>query len=408
MIAMKTTNRIVTFSAAALALASLCAHSLAQDEKPAQATAAASPATPAPNLPVWSMPEFENAAKSLIGSWKATASLPDGTTTDVVISIAPVGITGLTDVLYVESARADGLNRPYRTAFWRFVKSGDGVKLQSLEFRRPRAEMACINGLWAAPESFPLYTADDVVATAEMSLKGSGASWAGQTPVPVPTIMGGATHMTSEIAFDGATIQTADRGLNASGQQVWGPAAGEKYTFTRFDTGVTTKKWPETGLLVIDYPAALSGEPAKQGDIVSLNYVGYLTNGEVFDSSYERNAPFTYAFGTPLIAGWNTAMEQIQPGMKRRLVIPGPLGYGAAGRRPKIPSNATLIFDIDVLKIESAPPPAQQPEIESKGAEVRPVDGPPPEVRKKMEEEIARKMKERTEKEAAEKAANPK
>jgi len=408
---MKTPIRSLSFTAAALALAATCTLSVAQDEK-AAATTIAQPAAapaPAPNVPTWSSADLEQAAAALAGSWKATAALPDGTATDVVISVAPVGISGLTDVMYVEMARADGLNRPYRTCFWRLVKTDKGAKLQTLEFRRPRAEMPCVVGLWAAPSVFPLFTADDVVSTAEIDLTGSGGNWTGKTPVPYPTIVGGATHMTNEITFGGGKLETADRGFDASGKQVWGPAAGQKYTFTKFDTGVKARTW-DGGLVVIDFPGALTGEPAKQGEMVTLNYAGYLTNGEVFDSSYERDAPFQYNYGTPLIEGWNKSMETIQAGMKRRLVIPGAMAYGERGRRPKIPSNATLIFDIDVLKIEPAPappPPVAPPVIEG-NANVKQVDGPPPEIKKKMEEEMARKMKERAEKEAADKAAGPK
>lgn len=409
---MKTSLRTLSFTAASLAFAASCTLCVAQEEKVAQpATAVATPAAPAPNVPTWSTPEFEKAGKALSGSWKATAAMPDGTSSDVVISVAPVGVKDMTDVMYVEMARADGLNRPYRTCFWRLAKVADGVQLQTLEFRRPRGEMPCVVGLWAAPAAFPEFTAEDLVGTMQITLKSSGESWTGKTPVPFPTMVGGATNMTTELAFGGGKLETADRGFDASGTQVWGPPAGQKYSFTKFDSGVKAQNW-DGGLIAIDYPNATTGAAAKQGDMVTLAYAGYLANGEVFDSSYERNAPFQYNYGTPLIAGWNTAMETIQPGMKRRLVIPSALAYGERGRRPKIPANATLFFDIDVLKVEPAPEasPEASPIKVNTNQNFKQVDGPPPEVRAKMEAEIARKKQERIDKEAkeaAEKAANP-
>ncbi len=362
--------------------------------------------------PAWSNADLKALGDALTGSWKTTTPAQiGGASADVVVSLAPVVVTGLTDILYVEMARADGLNRPYRQCFWHFVKAGDKTLIQTMEFRRIRGEMPNVTGLWAAPEAFPIYSLDNLVTTMEIeATKGADGTWTGKTATAYPTAASGATHMTSEITFNGKTIEIADRGFDAAGKQVWGPAAGQKYTMAKFDAGVKYTKY-EGDVYAIDYPGALTGEPGKPGEEVTLNYAGYLDSGEVFDSSYERGTTWSYNIGGPMIAGWNSSMAKIQAGMKRRLVIPPNMAYGPRSRG-KIPANATLYFDIDVVKIAPAPAAAPETPVPAGTQSGNPnihVDPnpakPPPEVQKKMEAEMARLMAEKQKKIEAEAAA---
>ena len=114
---------------------------------------------------------------------------------------------------------------------------------------------------------------------------------------------------------------------------------------------------------------------------VSVCYMGVNgRDGSVFDSSYERQAPFEYNFGQSLIAGWDIGMADARKGLKRRLVIPGSLGYGERGNaRAKIPPNATLVFSIDVLSITAAPPPpaAADPAAQPQPVQAQPVQAQP-------------------------------
>jgi FKBP-type peptidyl-prolyl cis-trans isomerase len=90
----------------------------------------------------------------------------------------------------------------------------------------------------------------------------------------------------------------------------------------------------------------------KSGDTITVNYVGKLTNGQTFDSSYTRNQPFTTVIGTgQVIKGWDKGLIGMKVGGKRRLTIPPDLGYGdqAAG---SIPPNSTLIFEIELVAIQ--------------------------------------------------------
>jgi FKBP-type peptidyl-prolyl cis-trans isomerase len=106
------------------------------------------------------------------------------------------------------------------------------------------------------------------------------------------------------------------------------------------------------GSLVIDDLVVGTGATAAAGDTVTVNYVGTLTNGTKFDSSYDRNQPFTFRVGAgQVIAGWDQGVPGMKVGGKRRLTIPPSLAYGSAGVPPTIPGNATLIFEIELLSI---------------------------------------------------------
>jgi FKBP-type peptidyl-prolyl cis-trans isomerase len=73
----------------------------------------------------------------------------------------------------------------------------------------------------------------------------------------------------------------------------------------------------------------------------------------VFDSSYERNEPFTLQLGAgSVIPGWEQGLQGMKVGGKRRLTIPPSLGYGAQGAGSTIPPNATLIFDVELLQVQ--------------------------------------------------------
>ena len=87
------------------------------------------------------------------------------------------------------------------------------------------------------------------------------------------------------------------------------------------------------------------------GDTVTVNYIGTLTNGTKFDSSYDRGTPYVFQVGAGrVIAGWDQGVPGMKVGGKRRLTIPADLAYGSRGQGV-IPPNATLLFDIDLVSI---------------------------------------------------------
>jgi FKBP-type peptidyl-prolyl cis-trans isomerase len=96
------------------------------------------------------------------------------------------------------------------------------------------------------------------------------------------------------------------------------------------------------------------GREAKTGDTVHVQYTGTLMNGEKFDSSYDHGGdPFKFTLGKgEVIKGWDQGVVGMKVGGKRRLRIPPELGYGANGSPPKIPANAGLVFDVELVSID--------------------------------------------------------
>lgn len=97
-------------------------------------------------------------------------------------------------------------------------------------------------------------------------------------------------------------------------------------------------------------------EGAKAGDVVSMNYTGRLENGTVFDSNvdpkFNHVEPFKFTLGAgQVIAGWDKGIVGMKVGEKKTLTIPPEDAYGASGAGNLIPPNATLIFDVELLKI---------------------------------------------------------
>ncbi len=92
---------------------------------------------------------------------------------------------------------------------------------------------------------------------------------------------------------------------------------------------------------------------AKAGQSVTVHYRGRLSDGRQFDASYDRGEPFTFTLGaSEVIKGWDQGVAGMKVGGKRKLTIPPHLGYGEMSASPKIPSNATLIFDVELLRVE--------------------------------------------------------
>ena len=106
-----------------------------------------------------------------------------------------------------------------------------------------------------------------------------------------------------------------------------------------------------SGLQYVDLKKGVGASP-HVGETVRVNYTGWLEDGTVFDESLSSGPrEFVLAPGS-LIKGWIEGLSTMKVDGKRRLKIPPDLGYGAKGKPPKIPANATLIFEIELVGIK--------------------------------------------------------
>ena len=97
-----------------------------------------------------------------------------------------------------------------------------------------------------------------------------------------------------------------------------------------------------------------NGPKAKVGQTVTVHYAGFLLNGKKFDSSYDRDQPFTFKLGAgEVIGGWDEGVSYMNVGTIAQFLLPSQLAYGASGSAPVIPPFSPLVFDVQLLKIEN-------------------------------------------------------
>lgn len=135
--------------------------------------------------------------------------------------------------------------------------------------------------------------------------------------------------------------------INETIQESTHPSTEENTTNMTTENMMTT----ESGLQYIDLVEGKGATP-QTGQNVTVHYTGTLEDGSKFDSSRDRNRPFTFKIGVgQVIKGWDEGVATMKVGGRRQLVIPSALGYGERGAGGVIPPNATLIFDVELLSI---------------------------------------------------------
>jgi FKBP-type peptidyl-prolyl cis-trans isomerase len=123
------------------------------------------------------------------------------------------------------------------------------------------------------------------------------------------------------------------------------------------DIDIVESRWPQaqktfTGLrYVVEEPG--KGPVINAGDVIGVTYIGSLLNGKVFDRSLNPLAPFTFRVGRGfVIEGWDQILQMMSVGSKWLVIIPPELGYGRKGSPPRIPGDATLVFEIKIVTVE--------------------------------------------------------
>jgi FKBP-type peptidyl-prolyl cis-trans isomerase len=116
-------------------------------------------------------------------------------------------------------------------------------------------------------------------------------------------------------------------------------------------SNTNTNQMPTTGVQTNDVTVG-GGEVAEPGDRITAHYVGVLTNGQVFDSSRDRNAPISFTLGVgQVIRGWDEGIKGMREGGKRVLTIAPDYGYGSEGVGA-IPPDSTILFEVEVLDVQ--------------------------------------------------------
>ncbi|MBE9208963.1 FKBP-type peptidyl-prolyl cis-trans isomerase [Nostoc sp. LEGE 06077] len=137
------------------------------------------------------------------------------------------------------------------------------------------------------------------------------------------------------------------------------PAQSSPTTITNNDTLIANNTMSDAN--VVTTPSGLkyveikegTGVTPKSGQTVVVHYTGTLEDGTKFDSSRDRDRPFSFTIGVgQVIKGWDEGLSTMKVGGQRELIIPAELGYGSRGAGGVIPPNATLLFDVELLEVK--------------------------------------------------------
>ena len=166
-------------------------------------------------------------------------------------------------------------------------------------------------------------------------------------PVLVLAACGGGGKGKSTASTAAAPAATATTSATAPAQQTGAQQLGHK-------PKVVLPTGPLPSKLVVKDLVTGTGATAQAGDTVSVHYVGVsMVNRKQFDASWDRGQPFTFPLGGgQVIPAWDQGVVGMKVNGRRELIVPPDLGYGAQGQPPAIAPNDTLVFVIDLLRVQ--------------------------------------------------------
>ncbi|NJL01657.1 MAG: FKBP-type peptidyl-prolyl cis-trans isomerase [Spirulinaceae cyanobacterium SM2_1_0] len=171
--------------------------------------------------------------------------------------------------------------------------------------------------------------------------------------VLVLSLLFGGNDGSAALASESPATATLPRAERPSGPLAQAPTPTPEEQTTMAEASEEELQTTESGLQYVDLVVGEGASPQPRQQVI-VHYTGTLEDGTKFDSSRDRGQPFTFTIGVgQVIAGWDEGVGSMQVGGRRKLVIPPDLGYGERGAGGVIPPNATLIFDVELLRIAS-------------------------------------------------------
>ncbi len=354
-----------------LALATLLAAAVAQADPSTSphdavtASPADKPLTIAPAAsPLSTSAQVERVLNLLAGQFEAPA---EGSQPALHIGAAIVPVEGLIGgrAVLLQISPKSRPAEPVRVALLHPYSRQGQLRLRVFDLVGASGFKDAMAGLWAAPEAAPTLSLQTLSTSVDLPLSALGAAqpgFEGTTERPFPTTRDGAIELTSGIRLTEASIELADAGFDAQGNQVWGVKDNARIVFARSDAAKPAVQSFEGGLVVITLvPPALAAPKLQDAGELTAHYTGWLTDGTRFDTSRQPGRePFKIRIPGPVIKGWNEGLKGIAQGERRRLIVPYSLAYGERGRG-SIPPKATLIFDVECLSVDNQPPAGLTP-----------------------------------------------